>query len=285
VVRRAVLHQLDLLCTSATKTLEGIYLGGLSVYGNGSDGINVNVGADAFIRHVFLDGTVVDSNDGYGVILQGGGEIERAHLDNVWVSFNGDASGDHGLVLTAACTDAAVKNSHVLLNYHDGILVYGATRTTLANNAVYNNDRGAQGACGIDVANNAARTIIAGNQVYNDSSRSEVQDGVVVASGSTDTEVTGNFLDTGGATTRFSDAGTRTRHLHNTEDTTVGPISRSDVIMKASLDHDGTTVGFYGVTPTTRPTAIADADGTLADLTTKFNSLIGKLETLGLLAT
>jgi len=43
-------------------------------------------------------------------------------------------------------------------------------------------------------------------------------------------------------------------------------------------------LAFYGVTAVVQPTTIADADGTLADLTTKFNSLLSKLETLGLLA-
>lgn len=41
---------------------------------------------------------------------------------------------------------------------------------------------------------------------------------------------------------------------------------------------------WYGVTPVTQATGIADADGTLADITTKFNSLLGKLEAYGLLA-
>jgi hypothetical protein len=62
-----------------------------------------------------------------------------------------------------------------------------------------------------------------------------------------------------------------------------------DLILRAieidgALNHDGTTVGFYGTTPATQPTTIVDADGTLADITTKFNSLLSKLETLGLLA-
>jgi len=43
-------------------------------------------------------------------------------------------------------------------------------------------------------------------------------------------------------------------------------------------------IGFYNATPVVQATGIADADGTLADITTKFNSLLGKLETYGLLA-
>jgi hypothetical protein len=43
-------------------------------------------------------------------------------------------------------------------------------------------------------------------------------------------------------------------------------------------------IGFYGASAVAQPAGIADADGTLADLTTKFNSLLGKLESLGLLA-
>jgi hypothetical protein len=53
------------------------------------------------------------------------------------------------------------------------------------------------------------------------------------------------------------------------------------------IEASGTAVmlGFFGQTTATQPAGIADADGTLADITTKFNSLIGKLETLGLIAT
>jgi len=48
----------------------------------------------------------------------------------------------------------------------------------------------------------------------------------------------------------------------------------------------GTTqkLALWAATPIVQPAGIADADGTLADLTTKFNSLIGKLEAFGLLA-
>ena len=42
--------------------------------------------------------------------------------------------------------------------------------------------------------------------------------------------------------------------------------------------------GFYGKTPIIQPTTIIDADGQLADITTKFNTLLAKLEALGLLA-
>lgn len=43
-------------------------------------------------------------------------------------------------------------------------------------------------------------------------------------------------------------------------------------------------LGFWNATPVVQPTTIVDADGTLADITTKFNSLLSKLETIGLLA-
>lgn len=44
-------------------------------------------------------------------------------------------------------------------------------------------------------------------------------------------------------------------------------------------------IGFFNATPIIRPSAIADADGTLADITTKFNSLKNDvLEALGLMA-
>ena len=43
-------------------------------------------------------------------------------------------------------------------------------------------------------------------------------------------------------------------------------------------------LGFFNATPVVQATTIVDADGTLADITTKFNSLLSKLETFGLLA-
>ena len=43
-------------------------------------------------------------------------------------------------------------------------------------------------------------------------------------------------------------------------------------------------LAFYNATPVVQPTGIIDADGTLADITTKFNALLAKLEALGLQA-
>lgn len=52
-----------------------------------------------------------------------------------------------------------------------------------------------------------------------------------------------------------------------------------------ALNHDGTTVGFNGATPVAQGAAIVDADGTLADLTTKFNALLAYLRSRGDIAT
>jgi hypothetical protein len=43
-------------------------------------------------------------------------------------------------------------------------------------------------------------------------------------------------------------------------------------------------IGFFGVIPVVQQAHIVDADGTLADVTAKFNTLLSELETLGLLA-
>lgn len=50
------------------------------------------------------------------------------------------------------------------------------------------------------------------------------------------------------------------------------------------LKIDTTGIGFFAVTPVAQQTNIVNADGTLADITTKFNSLLEKLEAYGLLA-
>ena len=42
-------------------------------------------------------------------------------------------------------------------------------------------------------------------------------------------------------------------------------------------------IGFNGVTPIARQAHIVDADGTLADITTKFNTLLSYLENYGLI--
>jgi len=46
----------------------------------------------------------------------------------------------------------------------------------------------------------------------------------------------------------------------------------------------GQKLGFYGSAPVVQQAHIIDADGTLADITTKFNTLLSQLETYGLLA-
>ncbi len=42
-------------------------------------------------------------------------------------------------------------------------------------------------------------------------------------------------------------------------------------------------LAFFGETPVVMPANIIDADGNLADITTKFNTLLSQLETLGIL--
>jgi hypothetical protein len=58
-----------------------------------------------------------------------------------------------------------------------------------------------------------------------------------------------------------------------------------DTEIDGAINHDGTTVGFYGVAPATRAAHIVDADGSLADITTKFNTLLVALENIGILNT
>jgi len=60
---------------------------------------------------------------------------------------------------------------------------------------------------------------------------------------------------------------------------------KNECEIDGAFNHDGTTVGFFGTAPATKQTHIIDADGSLADITTKFNNLLLKLETYGLLAT
>lgn len=63
-------------------------------------------------------------------------------------------------------------------------------------------------------------------------------------------------------------------------DVTIGGFLEID----GDLNHDGSNVGFMGVAPQAQQAHIVDADGTLADITTKFNTLLADLEGYGLLA-
>jgi len=63
----------------------------------------------------------------------------------------------------------------------------------------------------------------------------------------------------------------------------------SDGALVAGVSIEGGTtslvkLGFYAVTPVTQPSHIVDADGTLADITTKFNQLLSDLAGQGLQA-
>ena len=54
--------------------------------------------------------------------------------------------------------------------------------------------------------------------------------------------------------------------------------------LDGDFDHSGTNLGVFGTAPTTQQAHIVDADGTLADITTKFNTLLADLEGYGFLA-
>lgn len=70
----------------------------------------------------------------------------------------------------------------------------------------------------------------------------------------------------------------------NTYDLGGGSLKWRDLYLGGALRHTGTQLGFYSAAAANQPTGIVDADGTLGDITSKFNSLLSKFETLGLLA-
>jgi hypothetical protein len=58
-----------------------------------------------------------------------------------------------------------------------------------------------------------------------------------------------------------------------------------DMTIAGAIDHNGTTVGFYGKTPVTQPAANADTSGaTLAALETEVNEIKALLRSVGLMA-
>jgi hypothetical protein len=70
-------------------------------------------------------------------------------------------------------------------------------------------------------------------------------------------------------------ASRKARMTLNVYDTAVREAIRIEASGTAAM------IGLYGVAAVAQQAGIADADGTLADITTKFNSLLAKLETLG----
>lgn len=58
----------------------------------------------------------------------------------------------------------------------------------------------------------------------------------------------------------------------------------AELEIDGTLDHDGANAGFFGAAPVVQPGHIVDADGTLADITTKFNALLAQVAALGLQA-
>lgn len=66
---------------------------------------------------------------------------------------------------------------------------------------------------------------------------------------------------------------------------TAGSTGTADASFATLFEMGNNKIGFFGTTAVTKQTHIVDADGTLADLTTKFNALLLKLENYGLLAT
>lgn len=57
-----------------------------------------------------------------------------------------------------------------------------------------------------------------------------------------------------------------------------------EVEIEGDFNHDGSNFGVLGTAPQAQQAHIVDADGTLADITTKFNTLLADLEGYGLLA-
>jgi hypothetical protein len=82
---------------------------------------------------------------------------------------------------------------------------------------------------------------------------------------------------------------TRTLTVPDADTTIVGTDATQTLTNKTigdALDHDGTTVGFFGTTPATQAAANADTSGaTLGELETEVNELKQLLRDYGLLAT
>lgn len=103
-----------------------------------------------------------------------------------------------------------------------------------------------------------------------------------VIGGTTPAAISGTTLSSSGLATLNSLA------VSTTSTFTGAATFSSDVEIDGALNHDGTTVGFYGVTPTVRQSAITSLTltGTYssdsANIETAVNSVITRLQTIGI---
>ena len=78
------------------------------------------------------------------------------------------------------------------------------------------------------------------------------------------------------------------RNAANSADIPIVQVTAGNVIQISPNGYDmqfsgaaGASIGFFNVTPVTKRAGIINADGTLADITTKFNTLLQHMEDLG----
>jgi len=102
-------------------------------------------------------------------------------------------------------------------------------------------------------------------------------------------ELSFDFNDSGNAETTFAQILATSLDVTNTsEDGSMGLFVRSNDSFLFGLNivgsSSGLKLGFFNTTAVVQPSHIVDADGTLADITTKFNTLMADMAALGLQA-
>jgi hypothetical protein len=232
------------------------FLNGLEYFaGTGGDGdIGRVIGVHAAIDHYYL-GTI-DEFIGAKIEAYWGGPIGTRSI-GVWV-INSEDGGTSPLAYGILVDDVASATTNYAIHTGTGQVYHGdqmtLTRSVSATNAV-----SAIQTLGVNSTGTAAAGF--GSEV------------LWKLESSTTNDTNAAAIDVLWATATH--ASRKARMTLNVYDTAVREAIRIEASGTAAM------IGLYGVAAVAQQAGIADADGTLADITTKFNSLLAKLETLG----
>jgi Right handed beta helix region/Pectate lyase superfamily protein len=198
---------------------------GLFLYTTGSAGNDL----------VFLNGVVADQNGFRGVQIEctGAGANQQILFHNCYVSGNVEA----GVVLSGTAARVEFKICTLANNGKEGIVLNGTQAVQIIGCSIYNNNTAAGGYYGISITAMLG-AMIEGCRIFN--TGAGAQNGISIDASSSDTELINNYLDTGGATTRLSNSGTRTRQLGNVTDASLNQVTAGSDLRVLGLAYANT---------------------------------------------
>jgi parallel beta-helix repeat protein len=114
-----------------------------------------------------VDDNVIRHNAGHGVLVAGAGSTNVKVRDNL-VSLNGSGNDHDGIRLedVGLGSNNIVVNNRSERNRHDGVHLWNAHSTVVADNVLYDNGTGgANNGCGIDIENGSSNNTIRNNDL------------------------------------------------------------------------------------------------------------------------